>query len=145
MYRGYLKCKRIVKCSNFPDGCSVNCKYYISMVFTSDTVDMKKHKVLPRDFKERLSAEPEGKIKNLFKPFIINQGEQLRLICHNCGHEWVETRPEGYLVRHNKSTNFLINSKKEKISFKCPKCKKDKIGRLAVKKPRGKNRNIEMR
>lgn len=80
----------------------------------------------------------EEKIKSPAYKKILNEREDIQLICHKCGKEWIEQRPKGYVVRYTRGTNFLINrcNPEEKKFFKCPDCHSRKIGRLAVKKIR---------
>lgn len=67
----------------------------------------------------------------------LDKPEKLLLVCHKCNCNWVEIRPKGYCVRHNRKGNFLVNiNKSTDIKFfKCPKCgEQKKIGRLAYNK-----------
>lgn len=69
---------------------------------------------------------------------ILNEPEELRLICRKCRKDWLENRPKGYYVRYDKSGNFLIgiSNPEEKKFFKCPDCNSRRVNRLAVKKIR---------
>ena len=65
----------------------------------------------------------------------------VRLLCRNCEHDWIEKVNRGIYIRYEKDNNFMINKddpQKKRKFFVCPSCgAKKKIARLPIKGYRG--------
>ena len=65
----------------------------------------------------------------------------VRLLCRNCEHEWIEKVKRGMYIRCEKDNNFMIDkddAKKKRKLFTCPDCgAHKKIARLPVKGYKG--------
>ncbi len=62
---------------------------------------------------------------------------EVRLLCRNCEHDWIEELDKGLHIRYEKDNNYMIqagDSYKNRKYFTCPKCGANKkIARLPVK------------
>jgi len=65
----------------------------------------------------------------------------VRLLCRNCDHDWIEKVKRGTYVRYEKDNNYMINrgdSDKKRKLFTCPSCgAHKKITRLSTRGYRG--------
>ena len=65
----------------------------------------------------------------------------VRLLCRECSHEWVETVERGIYIRYEKDNNYMIEKGgafKNRKFFTCPNCNSNKkIARLPKKSYRG--------
>ncbi|MFW6119906.1 MAG: hypothetical protein ACOC80_03265 [Petrotogales bacterium] len=63
---------------------------------------------------------------------------EVRLLCRNCNHEWIENVEKGTYIRYEKDNNYMIkrgDSYKDRKLFTCPSCKAHKkIARLPLNK-----------
>lgn len=61
----------------------------------------------------------------------------VRLLCRNCNHEWMEKVKRGIYVRYEKDNNYMIERGepfKNRKFFTCPKCNANKkIARIPKK------------
>ena len=53
----------------------------------------------------------------------------VRLLCRNCNHEWVEKVDRGIYIRYEKDNNYMIGKDeafKNRKFFTCPNCNANK-------------------
>lgn len=65
---------------------------------------------------------------------------EVKLLCRNCEHEWIEEIDRGIYVRYEKDNNYMIkkDGSKKKKYFVCSECGSNKkISRLPLKDFRG--------
>ena len=66
---------------------------------------------------------------------------EVKLLCRNCDHEWVERIKKGTYVRYERDNNYMIDkdeSYENRKFFKCPNCgAHKKIARLPLKDWKG--------